>query len=100
MNSNLQIWVGHPMQAIYLWFTMGEYSHRDDFNPAARSVISICQYLNQKKIVFGAAGYSDFTKHTDEKGKQRYIKRNERKRRLEQIRYSYCGVLEFLVIME
>ena len=58
---------------------MGEYSHRDDFNPAARSVISICRFLNQKKIVFGAAGYSDFTKHTDEKGKTKIYQTKRKK---------------------
>ena len=31
----------------------------------------------EKKIYFGAAGYSDFTKHKDEARKQRYIKRHE-----------------------
>ncbi len=32
----------------------------------------------EKKIYFGAAGYSDFTKHKDEARKQRYIKRHEK----------------------
>ena len=31
-----------------------------------------------KKIYFGAAGYSDFTKHKDEERKQRYILRHEK----------------------
>jgi hypothetical protein len=33
---------------------------------------------SEKKIYFGAAGYSDFTKHKDEARKQRYIKRHEK----------------------
>ena len=32
---------------------------------------------SEKKIYFGAAGYSDFPKHKDEARKQRYIKRHE-----------------------
>ena len=32
----------------------------------------------EKKIYFGAAGYSDFTKHKDEVRKQRYIQRHEK----------------------
>ncbi len=31
----------------------------------------------EQKVYFGAAGYSDFTKHKDEARKQRYIKRHE-----------------------
>ena len=31
-----------------------------------------------KKIYFGAAGYSDFTQHTDEARKQRYINRHKK----------------------
>ena len=31
---------------------------------------------SEKKIYFGAAGYSDFTKHKDEARKQRYINRH------------------------
>lgn len=31
-----------------------------------------------KKVYFGAAGMSDFTKHKDEERKQRYIKRHEK----------------------
>ena len=31
-----------------------------------------------KKIYFGAAGYSDFTKHKDEERKNRYITRHEK----------------------
>ncbi len=30
-----------------------------------------------RKILFGAAGYSDFTKHKDEDRKQRYISRHK-----------------------
>jgi hypothetical protein len=30
-----------------------------------------------RKILFGAVGYSDFTKHKDEDRKQRYINRHE-----------------------
>ena len=33
---------------------------------------------NEKKVYFGAAGMSDFTKHKDESRKQRYIKRHEK----------------------
>ena len=33
---------------------------------------------SEKKIYFGAAGYSDFTQHKDEKRKNRYIKRHEK----------------------
>ena len=33
---------------------------------------------SEKKIYFGAAGYSDFTKHKDEARRQRYIKRHEK----------------------
>ena len=32
---------------------------------------------NDKKVYFGAAGMSDFTKHKDEARKQRYIKRHQ-----------------------
>ena len=32
----------------------------------------------EKKIYFGAAGYSDFTKHKDEARKRRYIQRHEK----------------------
>ena len=31
-----------------------------------------------KKVYFGAAGMSDFTKHKNEERKQRYIKRHEK----------------------
>ncbi len=34
----------------------------------------------EKKVYFGAAGYSDFTNHKDEARKQRYIKRHENKK--------------------
>ena len=34
---------------------------------------------NTKTIHFGKAGASDFTKHTDEERKQRYINRHEKK---------------------
>ena len=33
---------------------------------------------NEKKVYFGAAGMSDFTKHKDKARKQRYIKRHEK----------------------
>ena len=33
---------------------------------------------SEKKIYFGAVGYSDFTKHKDEARRQRYIKRHEK----------------------
>ena len=33
---------------------------------------------SEKKIYFGAAGYSDFTKHKDEGRKNRYILRHEK----------------------
>ena len=33
---------------------------------------------SEKKVYFGAAGYSDFTKHKDEARKNRYIKRHEK----------------------
>ena len=33
---------------------------------------------SEKKIYFGAVGYSDFTKHKDEERKNRYIKRHEK----------------------
>ena len=33
---------------------------------------------SEKKIYFGAAGYSDFTKHKDEARKQRYINRHKK----------------------
>ena len=33
---------------------------------------------SERKIYFGAAGYSDFTKHKDEVRKQRYINRHEK----------------------
>ena len=33
---------------------------------------------SEKKIYFGAAGYSDFPKHKDEARRQRYIKRHEK----------------------
>ena len=33
---------------------------------------------DNKRVYFGAAGYSDFTKHKDEARKQRYIKRHEK----------------------
>ena len=33
--------------------------------------------INNKTISFGAAGYSDFTKHKDTERKQRYIKRHK-----------------------
>ena len=33
---------------------------------------------NEKKIYFGAAGYSDFTIHKDPERKQRYINRHEK----------------------
>ena len=33
---------------------------------------------SEKKIYFGASGYSDFTIHKDEERKQRYIKRHEK----------------------
>ena len=33
---------------------------------------------SEKKIYFGAAGYSDFTKHKNEERKNRYILRHER----------------------
>ena len=33
---------------------------------------------SEKKIYFGAAGYSDFTQHKDEARRQRYIKRHEK----------------------
>ena len=32
----------------------------------------------EKKVYFGAAGYSDFTKHKDEERRQRYIQRHEK----------------------
>ncbi len=32
-----------------------------------------------RKVLFGAAGYSDFTKHKDEDRKQRYIDRHKNK---------------------
>ena len=32
---------------------------------------------DNKRVYFGAAGYSDFTKHKDEERKQRYIKRHK-----------------------
>ena len=35
---------------------------------------------SEKKIYFGAAGYSDFTTHKDEARNHRYIKRHEKKR--------------------
>ncbi len=31
---------------------------------------------DNKRVYFGAAGYSDFTQHKDEERKQRYIKRH------------------------
>ena len=33
---------------------------------------------NEKKIYFGAAGYSDFTQHKNEERKNRYILRHEK----------------------
>ena len=33
---------------------------------------------SERKIYFGAAGYSDFTKHKDESRKQRYINRHKK----------------------
>ena len=33
--------------------------------------------VNNKKVHFGAKGYSDFTKHKDEERKQRYINRHK-----------------------
>ena len=33
---------------------------------------------DNKRVYFGAAGYSDFTQHKDEERKQRYIKRHEK----------------------
>jgi hypothetical protein len=33
---------------------------------------------DNKRVYFGAAGYSDFTQHKDEARKQRYIKRHEK----------------------
>ena len=32
----------------------------------------------EKKVYFGAAGYSDFTKHKDEARRQRYVARHEK----------------------
>ena len=33
---------------------------------------------DNKRVYFGAAGYSDFTQHKDEERKQRYIERHEK----------------------
>jgi hypothetical protein len=33
---------------------------------------------NDKKVYFGAAGYSDYLQHNDDKRKERYIKRHEK----------------------
>ena len=34
---------------------------------------------SEKNISFGASGYSDFTKHKEEKRKERYIARHKKK---------------------
>jgi len=34
---------------------------------------------NDKKVYFGAAGYSDYLQHNDDKRKERYIKRHEKR---------------------
>ena len=46
---------------------------------------------SEKKIYFGAAGYSDFTKHKDEERRQRYINRHKKKGWLAHVD-EYCHV--------